>query len=43
MPLQKCKSNGIKWGKSGKCYTGKGKRKRALRQMRAIQARRKRY
>jgi len=39
MPLMKCKrdgESGWKWGKSGFCYTGKGAKEQALRQMRAI-------
>lgn len=41
MPIQKCKSKnkaGLKYGKSGKCYVGKDKRSKALKQMRAIKS-----
>jgi len=41
MPIQKCVKDGKsgwKWGKSGKCYTGKNARDRALKQMKAIMA-----
>lgn len=41
MPLQRCTKNGKrgwKWGGSGKCYTGKGAKARAKKQMRAIKA-----
>ena len=41
MPLQTCISDGktgTKWGKSGKCYTGKGGKSKAKKQMRAIKA-----
>lgn len=41
MPLQRCQTNGIagwKWGRSGKCYTGAGAKKKALRQAAAIRA-----
>lgn len=44
MPLMRCTSkgkSGWKWGKSGKCYTGPGAKKKALRQMRAIKANQK--
>ena len=40
MPLIKCTKNGIvgyKWGKSGKCYTGKDAKKKALEQGKAIE------
>ena len=39
MPLRKCSSKkrkGIKFGSSGKCYTGRGARKKARRQGAAI-------
>jgi len=41
MPKQTCKSkgkSGVKWGKSGKCYTGKNASKKAGKQARAIYA-----
>jgi len=41
MPLMKCTKDGKsgwKYGKSGTCYTGKGAREKALKQMRAIKA-----
>ncbi len=41
MPIQDCQLDGRKgkrWGKSGKCYTGPGARRKALRQARAIKA-----
>jgi SPP1 gp7 family putative phage head morphogenesis protein len=41
MPLKRCQSNGIngwKWGDKGRCYTGKGARRRAIQQARAIKA-----
>lgn len=41
MPLKKCKSKGkagTKFGKKGKCYTGAGGKKKAVRQSRAIHA-----
>lgn len=41
MPLQRCSVNGKsgwRWGESGKCYTGPGGRRKALRQMRAIKS-----
>lgn len=38
MPVHKTKSGGYKWGKSGKTYYGKGARKKAARQGRAIRA-----
>jgi|TARA_R110001583_G_scaffold17228_5_gene69923 hypothetical protein len=49
MPVKKCKSGGktgSKYGSKGKCYTGKGAKKKAAKQGRAIKAsqgRRKRY
>lgn len=45
MPVKKCKG-GHKYGKTGKCYKGKGSRKRAATQGRAIkasQSKRKKY
>ena len=39
MPLQKCKEkgkSGWRWGKSGKCYTGAGAKKKAIKQALAI-------
>ena len=36
MPVHKTKSGGYKWGKSGKTYYGKGAKKKALKQGRAI-------
>lgn len=41
MPVMKCqckKRKGYKFGRSGKCYTGKGALKKAKRQGRAIKA-----
>ena len=41
MPLKKCSKDGksgYKWGDQGKCYTGPGARKKALKQGRAIEA-----
>ena len=41
MPVQPCQSggkSGWKWGKNGKCYTGKGAKARAARQGRAVEA-----
>jgi len=38
MPV-KCTKSGCKYGKSGKLYKGKGARKKAARQGRAIKAR----
>lgn len=38
MPLMRCQKNGKrgwKWGKSGKCYIGKGAKAKAKRQGRA--------
>lgn len=35
MPLKRCTSNGQpgwKWGNSGKCYTGPGAKKKAIKQ-----------
>lgn len=40
MPLKRCTQDGksgYKWGDSGKCYTGPGAKKKALRQGRAIE------
>jgi len=45
MPVQSCKTggkSGKKYGKGGKCYTGKGATAKAKRQGRAIEANRKR-
>lgn len=45
MPIKRCTKNGKsgwKYGDSGKCYTGKGAKARAKRQMRAIKASQKR-
>ena len=39
MPLKKCQSKrkkGYKWGRSGKCYTGRSAKTKAKRQGRAI-------
>ena len=39
MPLKRCKANkknGYKWGNKGKCYTGKGAKKKALKQAAAM-------
>jgi len=39
MPVMECTSggkSGFKWGNSGKCFTGKGARNRALKQGLAI-------
>lgn len=38
MRCQKNKKKGYKWGKSGKCYTGKNAKAKALRQGRAIKS-----
>lgn len=38
MPVHKTSSGGYKWGKRGKTYYGKGAKKRAARQGRAIRA-----
>tara|TARA_R110000824_G_scaffold268141_1_gene456808 strand:- start:144 stop:293 length:150 start_codon:yes stop_codon:yes gene_type:complete len=49
MPVKKCKVKGKpgkKYGAKGKCYTGKGAKKKSAKQGRAIKAsqgRRKRY
>lgn len=46
MPVKRCKAKGKpghKYGSKGKCYTGKGGRKKAAKQGRAIKARTKRY
>lgn len=32
MPLKKCGDNGWKWGDNGKCYTGPGAKKKAIKQ-----------
>jgi len=40
MPVQKVDS-GYRWGKSGKIYKGKGAKGKALKQGRAIHARKK--
>jgi len=40
MPLRKCQyknRKGYKWGKAGKCYTGKSARSKAMKQARAIE------
>ena len=39
MPIKTCSEggkNGLKWGNSGKCYTGKGAKAKAMRQAAAI-------
>lgn len=41
MPVQRCTKNGrggFKWGKSGKCYVGKGAKAKARKQGRAAYA-----
>ena len=38
MPVRRTKSGGYKWGKHGKTYYGKGAKKKAARQGRAIRA-----
>jgi hypothetical protein len=41
MPIKKCKAKGkrgLKYGNKGKCYTGKGARKKAVRQGAAVKA-----
>ena len=41
MPIKKCSKDGksgVKWGDSGKCYTGKGARRKAARQAAAAYA-----
>ena len=41
MPTKKCTSkgkSGAKWGNKGKCYTGKGAKKKANKQARAAYA-----
>lgn len=41
MPLTRCSSKGkpgYKWGDSGKCYTGKDAKAKAMKQARAIEA-----
>lgn len=37
MPLQKCGSGGWRWGNSGKCFTGKDAKKKAIIQGIAIE------
>jgi len=32
MPLQRCGEGGWRWGKEGKCYTGPGAKKKAIKQ-----------
>ena len=41
MPCQKNGKKGKKWGKSGKCYTGKDKDKKVDKQRKAIKANKK--
>ena len=46
MPLKKCSSdgkNGYKWGSEGKCYTGPGAKKKAIKQGLAIEGPEKFY
>jgi hypothetical protein len=38
MPVHRTKSGGYKWGKSGKTYYGKGAKRKAARQGRAVRA-----
>lgn len=38
MPVHKTKSGGYKWGKSGKTYYGKGAKRKAQKQGRAVRA-----
>ena len=38
MPVRRTKSGGYKWGKSGKTYYGKGAKRKAKKQGRAIHA-----
>lgn len=41
MPFKECSNNGksgVKWGDSGKCYTGKGAQKKAEKQAKAAYA-----
>lgn len=38
MPVHRTKSGGYKWGKSGKTYYGKGAKRKAQKQGRAIRA-----
>ena len=38
MPVHRTKSGGYKWGKSGKTYYGKGAKKKAQKQGRAVRA-----
>lgn len=33
MPMKRCGDDGWKWGDSGKCYTGPGAKKKAIKQM----------
>ena len=45
MPIKKCTSkgkSGKKYGDSGKCYTGKDAKSKAVKQMKAIKANQKR-
>ena len=37
MPLKRCGDNGWKWGDKGKCYTGPGAKKKAIKQGVAIE------
>jgi len=41
MPCTKNGKKGVKWGKSGKCYTGPGASKKVDKQRKAIWVRRK--
>jgi hypothetical protein len=41
MPVRKAKGGGYRWGRRGRIYRGKGARNRALKQGRAIAARRR--
>ena len=46
MPVKKCGKSGKKYGSKGKCYTGKGAKKKATKQGRAVkrsQSKRKPY
>lgn len=38
MPVHRTKSGGYKWGKSGKTYYGRGAKRKAARQGRAVRA-----
>ena len=38
MPVHRTKSGGYKWGKSGKTYYGKGAKRKAAKQGRAVRA-----